>query len=134
MQTIAQRYGVSTKAIQRWAKDGAWKDQRTVIPLSKRKPDPQKLLEAEDRPIRQPSRINELEIVDLALSDLSAVLGGNCEPKFMGSVASGICRLIELRLKLKPRTAAEVAELAMELGIEPSDFVAALKDKWRLRA
>lgn len=139
MAAIAKRLGVSTRTIQRWADAGGWREQRTVLPMERRgnqrsgehaghEPDG-----SSQRPGRR--KINELEIVDLALGDLSGVMGtGDLDPRVMGGLATGICRLIELRLKLSPKTAAEFADQVLASNITPSEFVAELKRQWQQRA
>lgn len=122
---IAERYKVSTKTVQRWAKAGHWRAEAVadnIVPLK---------AEFRERRERQPANINELEIVDFALEDLSAIMAAETvDVKAVGSIASALCRLIELRLKLKPRTASELADMAVALGLKPSDFAQELKERW----
>jgi hypothetical protein len=124
---IAARYNLSTKTIQRWATVGAWRERRKVLPMVK----PTK---PAARPARRtPPKIDELAIVNLALANLSDALDRSPDPRALGSIAAGLCRLVDLRLKLKPRTAADIADLVIELGIDPSAFVTELKRQWNTR-
>jgi hypothetical protein len=43
-----------------------------------------------------------------------------------------LVKLIELEGKLSPATAAELAARAVELGMDPEQFVAALAEQWRI--
>lgn len=43
-----------------------------------------------------------------------------------------LCKLLELRQKLAPPTAADLAERVLELGISPYEFVKELREKWNL--
>jgi hypothetical protein len=41
----------------------------------------------------------------------------------IGGIATGLCRLIELRNKLVPKSAAELADMAIALDISPQEFI-----------
>jgi hypothetical protein len=41
---------------------------------------------------------------------------------------------VEYRDKLQPKTAADLAEMAIGLGIKPAEFMNALKQQWEKRA
>ena len=50
----------------------------------------------------------------------------------IGSLATALVKLIELEGKLSPATAAELASRAVELGLDPEQFVAELAEQWRI--
>lgn len=84
---------------------------------------------------RMPSTqgIDEIEIIEDAIAKMSADLHV-AEPKSAEGAANAIAKLIELHNRLTPKTAADLADMAIELGISPKDFVRALSDKWQERA
>lgn len=132
ISTIAAKIGVNRRTIERWANDGAWREKRDVVPIAEARsnPDAPTPIRSTSAPTRkyQGLGIDELELVDIALSDVSAVMGrGDLDARAIGSCATALCKLIELRLKLKPRTAAQLAELAISSGVTPQEFVNELK-------
>lgn len=50
----------------------------------------------------------------------------------IGSLATALCKLIELEGKLAPSTAAGLAARAIELGLDPEQFVETLAEQWRI--
>lgn len=136
---VAEQVGVNRRTIERWANEGAWREKRGVVPIAEaKKPKPDQPPRDEVVRVnrrRRAGEIDELELVDIALSDVSAVMGsGEIDAKGIGSCASALCRLIELRLKLKPRSAAELAEMALNLGVNPAEFARELRQAWEKRA
>jgi transposase-like protein len=137
--SIASRLGVSRRTIERWADDGAWREQRASNVVSLPAPKPakaQKATPCSPEPVprirRQRGQIDEIEIVEIAITDLAAAMGAASSEdlRSLGSLAGGLCRLIELRLKLQPRTAAELAEQVLALGVSPAEFINELKQRW----
>lgn len=138
MEAIAQKFSVNRRTIERWAKDKDWsakKRANNVVSIHQERP------VSDEPPIarvrRKADDIDELEIVTLALIDLSADLsmgGGEVDIRGKAAVAGALCKLIELRLKLKPRTAAEVADMAIALGLKPHEFANELRQRWQSRA
>jgi hypothetical protein len=57
-----------------------------------------------------------------ATSDLRAI----------GSLATALVKLIELEGKLSPATASELAARAVDLGLDPEQFMAELAEQWRI--
>ncbi|GEM_PF-2605046 len=117
----------------------------------------QKPVNSDPTPHREPMRaralghrneLNEVEIVEDAIYSLSALVTGclrggitddeerttPIDTRGIGGTASALVRLLEYRRKLKPPTAAELAELAIAMNVRPDEFLTALKDAWRLRA
>lgn len=140
----ADRLGVSRRTVERWASEDGWgamKKAQKVVPIGEaKKPKPKPAQTPKDEPVRvqrrrQAGEIDELELVDLALSDVSAIMGsGEVDARSIGSCAGALCKLIELRLKLKPRSAAELAELAIGLGVNPAEFAREVRQAWEKRA
>ncbi len=135
---IAAQFGISERTIYRWMEadpEGDWVALRKARGIVKPKlqvisnATPHTLLPPPARP-RRSGDINELEIVDLAISDLSTKIAGDIDARSLGGCAGALCRLIELRRKLVPPTAAALAEQVIALGISPSEFVAELKKRW----
>lgn len=124
---IAAQCGVSRRTIERWIKAEDWRsilDAGNVIALIQSEP-------AEKRLKRQ-QKIDKLALVEAALLDVSDAMNvaKKTDLRALGSLASSLVKLMEFHQKLQPPTAAEVATLALELGIPPSEFVAELKKQW----
>jgi Putative ATPase subunit of terminase (gpP-like) len=116
---IGRKYGVNEKTVRRWAQREGWIRQRKIVELPPTKP-------RDELP-----QIDELRIVDCALADLSELIGNpEVDPRVMASVATALCKLIELRMKIKPRTATQLVEMAIEMGVKPQDFIAELRGTW----
>lgn len=147
----AQRLGVASRTVERWAAQDGWgaqkKAQKVVSIGEAKRAKPSEQAKHQNPPsIRRRQlgeEIDETEIVEGAITSLSLLLGGmgagyNDRPidtRGIGGVAGALCKLLEYRRKhLRPATAAEVAEMAIALGIPPQEFVAELKRQWQLRA
>jgi transposase-like protein len=146
MAQVAQRFGLTSRTVERWASEEGWAAERKGRSLSN---EPAKavvteVLPTEPMPKPQPiarrratEQIDELEIIDTAILDIRAAMGGGSDSvdlRSLGSAASGLCRLVELRLKLQPKTAADLAKQAMQLGIKPETFLQALAEQWQQQA
>lgn len=141
MAQIAKRFGITDRTVERWASEEGWAAERkgrslpnepVAVAAEVLPPEPK------PKPIarRRTGEIDELTIIDTAITDISAAMGGGggdedgVDLRSLSSGASGLCRLIELRRKLQPKTAADFAEQLLALGISPSEFVAELKARW----
>jgi hypothetical protein len=71
------------------------------------------------------------EILDDAISILSEALP-EARVRSAEATALALCKLLELRQKLSPPSALDLAEKAIELGISPTEFMRELKEGWRL--
>lgn len=134
---IAKRLGISTRTVERWASADGWgpkvAERRKVVQFEK----PAHPYSKEEKAKRPPSKgINELELVETAIIDISVKLntseGG--DTRGIGSMAGAMVRLLEYRRKIKPPTAAELAEQALDLGITPAEFAKQLREAWQARA
>jgi transposase-like protein len=159
LAAIAAHFSIGQRTVEGWASDGGWdalrKTQKVVPigearaktqnakPQSVNRPSPTPEDYPPIRSRRRAGQIDELEVVESAIVNLDLLLGGMCgmssddrviDTRGIGGVAGALCKLIELRLKLKPRTAAEVAEMAIALGVRPNEFMQALAEAWKLRA
>lgn len=124
---LAIQFGVSKRSIELKVDAEGWKAERETKVM--------KVPPPENAPRRSRGRVDELELVDNALHTIDRVLsGGDTDAKGLGTCASALCRLIEMRLKLQPRTAADLAELAIGLGMSPGDFARELRIAWEKRA
>ncbi|MUH00817.1 hypothetical protein F7734_54535 [Scytonema sp. UIC 10036] len=72
------------------------------------------------------------EILDDAILSLHETLP-QARVKSLEAAAIALARLLELRQKMTPPTAVDLAERAIELGIDPHMFMRELKEKWALR-
>ncbi|MEO1399695.1 MAG: hypothetical protein AAFV72_00390 [Cyanobacteria bacterium J06635_1] len=151
---LAEQFGVSTVTVQRWSSadpDGPWTAQRrkredlqvaNVLPFAVpagKAHTPEELTRVapkatrEAKAAREAGDIDPLQIVDLAIADLSSAMQTQAQfnlPQGMGACAGGLVRLLEFRRKLQPPTAAELAEQVIALGISPQEFTAELSRQW----
>lgn len=136
LAAIALKFGISKRAVEKRASDEGWaalrQAQQGVQPKTTVRATPAPL---PPRPRHQPQGLDEVEIIDTAIASLSAILSGGMEDtRGIGGIATGLCRLIELRNKLVPKTAADLADMAISLDISPADFIRALNDQWQKKA
>ncbi|MBD3882159.1 LysM peptidoglycan-binding domain-containing protein [Phormidium tenue FACHB-886] len=141
MEAIAKRFGISERTLIRWSKadpEGEWtvlRKAKTIVSAPKLQVIDGELPARENRVRRSRGTIDELEIIELAISDLSATLAsGETDSRSLGSIAGALVRLLEYRRKIQPATAAELAELVLSLGISPTEFVSELKQRWQQSA
>jgi transposase-like protein len=137
IQAIADRFGISRRTVERWADAGNWREEKeqqsNVVPLAKPKPKPTTTHPPIRAPLRRSEGMDDLEVIEGAIAELSASLT-DPEERSKGSIATALCRLIELRRKLQPPTSTELAQQLIDLGISPAEFVRELKEKWQQRA
>ncbi|PHJ65149.1 hypothetical protein VF05_21670 [Nostoc linckia z3] len=132
------RFGISKRAVEKRASDEGW----AALRQAQNGQQPKNAVRASTPiPYSPPSNrrdlreIDEVEIIDCAIASLSCILaGGGEDTRGIGGIATGLCRLIELRNKLVPKTAADLADMAMALGISPQDFIRALNDQCQKKA
>jgi hypothetical protein len=133
LAAIAMRFGISKRAVEKKASEEGWTDKRNggskkqVIEISL--PTPKRNFRHRHQP-----EMDEIEIIDSAIASLSAVISSGEDTRSVGSCATSLCRLIELRNKLVPKTVFDLADMAVALDISPQEFVRALSDKWQQRA
>lgn len=138
---IASHLGKSTRTVERWASADGWGGlkQSKVVQIDRPKPEREAADAASTRPPRRvcagrSQEVDELEVINGAIADLSAALASAEDVRSMGGLAGGLVRLLEYRRKTNPPTAAELAEQVLSLGINPAEFVRELRDKWQLKA
>ncbi|MBD2771158.1 hypothetical protein [Iningainema tapete] len=138
-EDIAVQLGVTRRTIDRWAMDGNWRNlreansQTNVVPITSRQPKPKTQHPLPAFHSIRHAKIDDLEIIESALSQLHASLP-EAEDKSKGALAGAIARLVELRRKLQPETVRELAERAIELGVGPDEFLQELRNAWARRA
>lgn len=137
MADLAERFGLSKRAIEKKASEEGWAALRKAGKISAVKVSPKKSESPKThrQPI-QPNRsrqhssvIDELEVLETAIATLSGAIEG-AEVKSLEGAASSLAKLLELRRKFAPPTAAALAEQVLALGISPTEFVQELKDQW----
>lgn len=139
MDAIAQKLDVSRRTVERWATDdaeGKWTDlkaARKVVAIGEARAAREEEI-PRPRRSRSTGNLDPLELVDTALYDVSGMMGGGDDGREVAALAGALCKLIELKLKLEPPTAAALAERVITLGFTPHEFAAALKEQWRLKA
>lgn len=140
---IARQLDVARRTVQRWKDEGNWEtlkasitppraERPKIIDLHAPRPEPA------PRPRRQPpGEMDLLQTVEFAIADASTVLSSASEmnnAQGFGSAAGALVRLIELRLKLQPLTAKDLAEAAIRMGLRPNEFMQELRDAWQKQA
>lgn len=150
LEEIAAQFGVSERAIKGKAAEGSWSARRKaqkVVPIGEAKklqPQPES---THDRPRtrqqRERQQIDEVAILESAIVSLDLVLAGMSgggmddrpiDTRGIGSVAGALVKLLEYRRKIEPPTVAALAEMAIELGVSPTEFMKALSENWQQRA
>jgi hypothetical protein len=136
LAAVAMRFGVSKRAIEDKSAEGGWEALKTAGTVAEVETETE---ERSPEPVRRPTkrrsgRIDEVDEIDHAITQLSGWIGGGAEPKSLEGCASALAKLIELRRKLVPLTAAELAEQVINQGISPVEFVRELKEQWQQRA
>ena len=123
---IAQKLGVSRRTIERWANEGAWREKRgNVVSIAA----------ARDRHSDDSDDFDYLELVDRCLSRIAEISeSSEVDARSSAPLATALVKLLELRLKLKPRSVTELIEMAIDTGITPSELVAELRKAWAQRA
>ncbi len=135
LAAIAMRFGISKRAVEKRASDEGW----AALRQAQQGEQPKTVRTSAPTP-PPPSRhrqqgLDEVEVIEEAIASLSAILSGGMEDtRGIGGIATGLCRLIELRNKLVPKTAADLADMAMALGISPTEFIRALNDQCQKKA
>lgn len=137
LASLALRFGVSKRALEGEASAGAWKALRDAGKLSKKQVFTKEQTHAKrilsDRARKAHSPLGDCDILETAIADMSAALVA-AEVKSKEGCASALAKLLELRRKLFPATAEEIASQCMALGISPEDFIEALRQQWQERA
>lgn len=122
LEAIAAEFGVSLRSVETRSAEEQWAKCRDRLAPKKSEDKPR-------RPRRQSTGVDELEVVDAAIADLSADLTDS-PIRSKESAATALVRLLEYREKLVPMTAADLAARAIELGISPEKFVEELREQW----
>ena len=145
---IARKLDVARRTIQRWKDEGGWEDIKDTLPTTSKvisiasKPKP---VNTDPTPHRNPPALRDradskdsLSIAEEVIQDLQAELVGTGETPLNGrdraALANCLKAWVEYRDKLQPKTAADLAEMAIGLGIKPAEFMNALKQQWEKRA
>lgn len=123
LEAIAQEFGVSVRSIETKSADQDWaKSREQAAPKPANKPRPT---------AKNVGAIDEISVLETAIADLSAgIADGETPIKSKESAATALVRLLEYREKLMPKSAATLAERAIELGITPELFLEELRQAW----
>ena len=123
LAAIALEFGVSQRSIERYSAEQDWAKSREQATASKPSPKP--------RPQRSQAELDQMTVIESAIADLSAGIADADTPiKSKEAAATALIRLLEYREKLQPPTAADLAERAIALGINPDAFLEALREAW----
>lgn len=146
LAAIAMRYGISKRAVEQRASEEGWAALRQPKKVAA-KPAAAAAPSDDAPPVRvtyprQRGELDEIEIVESAISSLSVMLMGvndrgedvPVDTRGIGGIAGALVRLLEYRRKIKPPTAADLAEQAIALGLSPQEFTRELRERWPARA
>ncbi len=137
IQSIADALGVSRRTVERWADEGDWRtlrqsnDNVVQIGAAANINRAQAQAKTVTRSKRKADEFDALEMVDDAIAVLSGALHGEVPPGMLGSIANSLKNLLEYRRKICPITAAEIAEMTIEAGITPDDFIREIRLAWK---
>lgn len=134
--------------IRKWSVSGHW---RALQLAAAEQPAKEAAIAAKTKPQNRPDsprpatvatlqghreRKADLEHVLDAIAEVVAAIGeARAERDYrpIGSLATALCKLIELKLKLSPQSAADLAERAVELQLTPEAFLDELAEAWRVK-
>lgn len=124
-QKLSAQFKVSMSTLNNWAAEGKWEDQRMAAVLSREAGK----VEGAKAAVRQRPQVDDLQILNDAIADLSAEVAA-VEAKSKEGCASAVATLLKTKRELYPPDADGLAEMAVKLGITPADFIRSLKNKW----
>lgn len=134
---IADHFGVSKRSVddripqwrttEKHADYAQGKPSSNVIQLQ---PKPKNQNPKSEFRHRNIESIDDVEVIESTLAHLHASLP-EAEDKSKGGMAGAIARLIELKRKIKPETVADLVERAIELDIDPEEFLTELNNAWQ---
>lgn len=145
---ISRRLGVAKSTLVRWSKEDSWRELKLVaeVPAEIKLPKAKAVRVKPETPRSQPP-VDELaprrqrkslaESVRTAretLADAITTAADRQAFQALGPMATGLCRLAELELKLNPVSAKELVARAIELELGPDEFLNTLAEEWELRA
>jgi hypothetical protein len=129
VKAIGAEFKISDRKIWQWIKDDGWETDRSIERLNN-PPEPVPVPE-KVRPYLRPrgegGPVNQLEIVEDAIRDLTAEMAGQEFARDKAQIANALKGMLQYHAVLKPKTAKELALQVVELGISPAEFVAELK-------
>lgn len=145
---IARKLDVARRTIQRWKDEGGWEAIKSTLPTTPKvipiasKPKP---VNNDPPPHRNPPSLrtkadskDSIAIAEEVIQDLQTELVGVGDTPLSGrnraALANCLKVWVEYRDKLQPKTAADLAEMAIALGISPVEFMNELKRQWEKRA
>ena len=129
---IAKQFGVSDRTVEKWSADDHWETKRANVRKVVEFARPEHVNPRPVRGVSSDGDINPLTLVDEAIYELSGSLAGAIG-KDKASISNALRSMLEYREKLRPKTAGEIADQIIALGIAPAEFVAELKARWGAR-
>jgi hypothetical protein len=125
LNVLAEEFGVSVATLKNVAAKEKWTDLRNAADLAQESGK----VEGAKAVTRQRPRVDDLQILNDAIADLSAEVAA-VEAKSKEGCASAVATLLKTKRELYPPDADGLAEMAVKLGITPADFIRSLKHKW----
>lgn len=133
-QALVDRFGVGLRSVE--ARMPEWRSHEKppkVIAIGDRKPK-EPSTHPPIRPRIPKGDLDELEIIDNAIVMLSTALSGEVPAQSLGSIAGGIVKLFDRRDKVQPKTAIDVAQMALSLGLSPIELARAMREECQNKA
>lgn len=140
LASVALKIGRSKRTVERWSSEGGWEALKNGMPgNSKFEKKAIALIESSEKKLNEVktrvevrSAVREtIEGVNTAINYLmDAIETQEAKAKSLEGCVSALAKLFELREKLQPKTAADLAKMAIELGLKPEDFATELRDQW----
>lgn len=127
LAAVALRFGLSKRAVEKIAADEGWAALRSAHRSSMATVAREAVEE-----IQRKQREDLVKDIEVGITKLSYAIR-ETEPRSMEGCAAAMAKLIELHNKMVPVTAEELAEMAVNAGIKPNEFLKALNSAWELR-
>jgi len=125
LNALASEFGVSAATLKNVAAKEKWTDLRAAADMAQESGK----VEGAKAATRQRPRVDDLQVLNDAIADLSAEIA-TIEAKSKEGCASSVAALLKAKRELYPPDADGLAEMAVKLGITPADFIRSLKSKW----
>ena len=125
LKELATEFSVGLSTLKLISADEKWAELRKTAQMAQEAGS----VEGAKAATRQRPKLDDLTLLDNGIADLSAEVAA-VEAKSKEGCATAMANLIKVKRELFPPTAEELAEMAVSLGITPSDFLTALQRRW----
>lgn len=123
---LARKFKIGLSTLNNWAAENKWEELRASTAQSRSVG----RVEGAKAAVRQRPKVDDLTLLNDGIADLSAEIA-SIDAKSKEGCATAMASLIKIKRELFPPTAEDLAEMAVSLGITPSDFLTALQRRWQ---